>query len=178
MWRKEDPKTRAVPEISTGAGQSASTSAALRETPASAPVSARAVACISQGIKIRGDITGNEDLFVDGDVDGRLDLGASSVTIGPNGRVKADVSARDIIVRGRVDGKVAAREKVQLWSTGHVIGEISAERLVIEDGAVLRGRAEIAKRSERQTDAFRAAPKPPEQKKVEPLPVPTGPAAD
>jgi cytoskeletal protein CcmA (bactofilin family) len=109
------------------------------------PVSTKAAACISQGIKIKGEVTGSEDLFVDGQVDGKLNLTNGSLTIGPNGYVKADVTAREVIVRGRVDGKVSGRDKVQLWSTGQVTGEVQTDRLAIEDGAMLRGKVEAGR---------------------------------
>jgi len=109
------------------------------------PVSPRAAACISQGIRIKGEITGKEDLFVDGTVEGKLEFGNASVTIGPNGKVKADISAREVIVRGNVDGKIEGTERVQLWNSGRVTGEVRTERLAIEDGAVLRGKVEAGK---------------------------------
>ena len=178
MWRKEEPKTQAVPEKSAGVGQSTNISSAPREThavpsPSGPPVSPRAIACISQGIKIRGELIANEDLFLDGEVDGKVDFGGASLTIGPNGRIKADITAREIIIRGRVEGKVVGQDRVQLWSTCHVVGEVIAQRLSIEDGAFLRGRAEAGKRNDRQADAFKPAPKP----QSEPLAIPTGPAA-
>lgn len=152
MWKKEDGKSSAVPEISTTpAGTvSAPTSAIsqVNDSPASVvslPVSPRAAACISQGIRIKGEVTGSEDLFVDGLVDGRLTLTNGSLTIGPNGQVKADVTAREVIVRGKVEGKVSGRDRVQLWSTGQVNGEVQTDRLAIEDGASLRGKVEAGK---------------------------------
>jgi len=66
--------------------------------------------------------------------------------------VKADVVAREVIVRGRVEGKIQGRERVQLWSTGQVIGEIQTQRLAIEDGAVLRGKVETGKPIDRAGD--------------------------
>ena len=109
-------------------------------------------ACISQGIRIKGEITGSEDLFVDGPIEGKLNLANGSLTVGPNGTVKADVVAREVIVRGRVEGKIAGRERVQLWSTGQVIGEIQTQRLAIEDGAVLRGKVETGKPIDKTSD--------------------------
>lgn len=144
MWRKEDAKTQAVPEVSTTSAaenRPARTGSAATEP----PVSPNAAACISQGIRIKGEVTGSEDLFVDGQVDGKLDIGGGSVTIGPNGKVKADISARELIVRGEVTGKVSARDRVQLWSTGRVQGEVQTARLAIEDGAILRGNVEAGK---------------------------------
>ena len=157
MWKKEDGKTPGTPEISTTpvAPVANSSSLPVRETAPSpaAPVSSRAAACISQGITIKGEVTGSEDLFVDGQVDGKLNLTNGSLTIGPNGRVKADISAREVIVRGKVEGKVSGRDKVALWSTGQVNGEVQTDRLAIEDGALLRGRVEAGKQPGRALEA-------------------------
>lgn len=161
MWKKEDGKPQAMPEISTTPVAAPSTPntnlSTTRETPSSLPVSSKAAACISQGIKIKGEVTGSEDLFVDGHVDGKLNLTNGSLTIGPNGIVKADVSAREVIVRGKVDGKVSGRDKVQLWSTGQVTGEVQTDRLAIEDGALLRGRVEAGKQPSKSAEAHAAA---------------------
>jgi cytoskeletal protein CcmA (bactofilin family) len=156
MWKKEDGKTPGAPEISTtpGAPAPVASTNSVRETaPAAVPVSSRAGACISQGITIKGEVTGSEDLFVDGQVDGKLNLTNGSLTIGPNGRVKADISAREVIVRGKVEGKVSGRDKVALWSTGQVNGEVQTDRLAIEDGALLRGRVEAGKHSGKALEA-------------------------
>lgn len=145
MWKKEDSRPQGFPEASTGQGGSQFAPANSRDTSASPAPSARAAACISQGIRIKGEITGSEDLFVDGPVEGKLQLTNGSLTVGPNGSVKADVTAREVIVRGKIEGKIAGRDRVQLWSTGHVTGEVQTQRLAIEDGAVLRGKVETGK---------------------------------
>jgi len=165
MWRKDEVKPQGAPQaavppsagISTPSTISSPLPAVAPVAPAALPVSPRATACITQGIKIRGEITGKEDLFIDGTVDGKLDLGAASVTVGPNGKVKADISAREVIVRGQVDGKIDGTERVQLWSSGRVAGEVKTERLAIEDGALLRGKVEAGK--PRQGGENRAAVK-------------------
>lgn len=147
MWKKEDAKPQGVTEISTtpaGAVPAGNSNSNATVT-ANAPVSSRAAACISQGIKIKGEISGKEDLFIDGTLEGKLDLSGASVTIGPNGKVKADIQAREIVVRGNVQGKLTGRDRVQLWNTGQVAGEVQTERLAIEDGAVLRGKVETGK---------------------------------
>ena len=146
MWKKEEVKSQGVPEIAPAISTALPPAAGgpLRDVPTSSlPVSSKAAACISQGIRIKGEVTGSEDLFVDGHVEGRVNLSNGSLTVGPNGEVKADIFAREVIVRGRVDGKIVGREKIQLWSTGNVAGDLQTERLSIEDGAVLRGRVEI-----------------------------------
>jgi len=90
-------------------------------------------------------------------VDGKLSLTNGSLTIGPNGFVKADVVAREVIVRGKIDGKVTGRDKVQLLSTGQVNGEVQTDRLAIEEGALLRGRVEAGKAPTTKNTETRAA---------------------
>lgn len=148
MWKKEDSKQQGVPEnaVAPASVTPIATPAISAVTPVSAPVPPRAAACISQGIRIKGEVTGSEDLFVDGVVEGKLSLTSNCcLTVGPNGSVKADLNAREIIVRGKVEGKITARDKVELWSTGQVTGEVHTDRLAIEDGALLRGRVEAGK---------------------------------
>jgi cytoskeletal protein CcmA (bactofilin family) len=164
MWKKEDAKSEGVtgnlaasatPATSTPPAKTATASSPAPTGPAlsGAPASSsRAAACISQGIKIKGEVTGSEDLFVDGLIDGKLSLTNGSLTIGPNGHVKADVHAREVIVRGKIDGKVSGRDKVQLWSTGEVTGEVQTERLSIEDGASLRGKVEAGRPTTKTAD--------------------------
>src|SRR5437660_11250488 len=148
MWKKEDAKPEGVTGNSaTPVNSATSSSPATASTPSSSlATSSRAAACISQGIRIKGEVTGSEDLFVDGMVEGKLSLTTNScLTVGPNGHVKADVLAREVIVRGKIEGKVTGRDKVQLWSTGQVTGEVQTDRLSIEDGALLRGRVEAGR---------------------------------
>ena len=154
MWKKDEVKPQSVPPTVTpsaptpapvSAPVAAPASGGVPTAPASLPVSARAAACVTQGIRIKGEITGKEDLFVDGALEGKLDFGNAIVTVGPNGKVKADISAREVVVRGQVDGKIEGTERVQLWSSGRVTGEVRTERLAIEDGALLRGKVEAGK---------------------------------
>jgi len=158
VWKKEGSKPQGVTEISTAtsgtapAGNPSSGTAA-----ANVPVSPRAAACISQGIRIKGEVSGKEDLFIDGNLEGKLDLSGASVTIGPNGKVKADIEAREIIVRGSVSGKLSGRDRVQLWNTGSVSGEVQTDRLSIEDGAVFRGKVEAGKPQGKSSEASSSA---------------------
>lgn len=117
-----------------GAGSSAPTSA-----------SGKVPACVSQGIKIKGEVTGTEDLFVDGLVEGKITIANSTVTVGPNATVKADITARELVLRGRADGKFTASERIQIWHTARVHGELKSERIAIEDGAELSGKVEAGR---------------------------------
>src|SRR5438067_11986375 len=119
MWKKEDSKPAGVSgDPVNSATRSSLAASSSPATVGALPVSPRAAACISQGIRIKGEISGKEDLFVDGTVEGKLDFGNASVTVGPNGKVKADITAREVVVRGTVDGKIEGSEKVQLWNSG------------------------------------------------------------
>jgi cytoskeletal protein CcmA (bactofilin family) len=167
VWKKEDSKAPGVVD-SSGAG--ASLGGAPRDAGGALPASPRAAACISQGIRIKGEINGSEDLFVDGPIEGKLSLSNGSLTVGPNGSVKADVSACEVIVRGRVEGKIAGRERVQLWSTGQVNGDVQTQRLAIEDGAILRGRVEAGRAPDNSSEQRTPAP----SKASNPIPVSSG----
>jgi cytoskeletal protein CcmA (bactofilin family) len=186
MWKKEDAKPQGVssppvsPVSSTPLPAAPTFSVPGANSPPvipPLPSSSRAAASISQGIKIKGELTGSEDLYVDGAVDGKLNLTNGSLTIGPNGLVKADVTAREVIVRGKIEGKVIGRDKVQLWSTGQVAGEVQTERLSVEEGAVLRGNVEAGKQSTRVRES-KAAPAPAIDKSKESAPLGSVTAAD
>jgi cytoskeletal protein CcmA (bactofilin family) len=178
MWKKEDAKPQGVSSSPVNTTSVAPAPTPVSTPPATAlPVSPRAAACISQGIRIKGEVTGSEDLFVDGLVDGKLNLTNGSLTIGPNGSVKADVNAREVIVRGKIEGKVTGRDKVQLWSTGQVIGEVVTERLAIEEGALLRGKIEAGKQPGKTAES-KAAAASSSGKAAEPFSVNSGTAAD
>jgi cytoskeletal protein CcmA (bactofilin family) len=151
MWKKEDARPQGVPETSSGFGL-----APVKD--AGSPAAAgRGAASIGQGIRIKGEITGSEDLTVDGPVEGKLQLTNGSLTVGPNGTVKADITAREVIVRGRVEGKILGRDRVQVSSTGYVTGEVQTQRLAIEDGAVLRGKVETGRLQDKSADRSASA---------------------
>jgi cytoskeletal protein CcmA (bactofilin family) len=161
MWKKEDAKTQGVAENSTAsvAPQVGTSGGAPVASSTSIPSSTshRSGASISQGIRIKGEVTGSEDLFIDGVVEGKLNLTNGSLTIGPNGHVKADVNAREVVVRGQIEGKVSGRDKVQLLGTGQIHGEVLTERLAIEEGASLRGKVEAGKLAAKTTEVRAAA---------------------
>jgi len=116
---------------------------------------------------------------VDGVVEGKLSLTTNCcLTIGPNGHVKADVLAREVIVRGKIEGKVTGRDKVQLWSTGQVTGEVQTDRLAIEDGALLRGKVEAGRQPSKTAEIKASAAAAATGKSAEPASLNPGTAAD
>jgi cytoskeletal protein CcmA (bactofilin family) len=103
---------------------------------------------IGKSVVIRGELSANEDLYIDGDVEGTVTLPQSRLTIGPNARVRADLSVRDVIIFGHLTGNVQATGRVDLRQSALVNGDILAGRLSIEESAVLTGRVELKVTSE------------------------------
>lgn len=101
------------------------------------------MANIGKSITIKGDLSGNEDLQIDGNVEGRIDLPNNQLTIGAEGRVKAEVHAKSVIVIGHVTGNLSAADRIHVEATGIVDGDVKAPRLVIQEGAMLNGAVEM-----------------------------------
>ena len=110
------------------------------------------VAHIGKSVIIRGELSGSEDLYLDGEVEGSIELHEHNLTIGPHGRVRANVQARDIIVHGKVDGNVHGSERVELKRSAVLVGDISTQRIVIEDGAYFKGAIDIKKDGKTKSD--------------------------
>ena len=98
---------------------------------------------IGKSVTIRGEVKGSEDLIVDGHLEGTITLTESRLTIGPNANVAADLSARDVLIQGHVQGNVVASGRVELRAGCVVEGDIRALRLAIEDNAVFRGKVDL-----------------------------------
>lgn len=103
------------------------------------------VAHIGKSVLVKGELSGSEDLYLDGEVEGSIDLQEHSLTIGPHGRVRANVKARDVVVHGKVDGNIHGTERVELKRSAVLVGDISTQRIVIEDGAFFKGAIDIKK---------------------------------
>jgi len=100
---------------------------------------------LGKRLHFRGEITGNEDLFIDGDYSGKIELKDNCLTVGANARVEADVHARSIRIAGRLKGNVQAPERIELRKTGSLEGDVVTAGIVIEEGAVFRGSIDIVK---------------------------------
>ena len=110
--------------------------------------SAQQSALIGQSIQFKGELTGNEDLTIDGTVEGKIDLKEHHLTIGKNGRIKADLRAKTITIIGEVVGQIVADDKVELQATGRLQGDIITPRLSIADGAHFKGSVDMERKSE------------------------------
>jgi cytoskeletal protein CcmA (bactofilin family) len=98
---------------------------------------------IGKTVIIRGEVKGSEDLIVDGRVEGTVTLSESRLTVGPNASVQADLSAKDILILGQVQGNVVASGRVELRAGCMVEGDIRALRLAVEDNAIFRGKVDL-----------------------------------
>lgn len=102
-----------------------------------------APAQIGKSVVIKGELSGSEDLYVDGQVEGSIALKGNSLTVGPNGQVKASIDAKGVIVQGKLDGNIQASDRVELRRSAVVTGDISTHRILIEEGAFLKGKIDI-----------------------------------
>lgn len=102
------------------------------------------VANIGKSITIKGDLTGNEDLVIDGNIEGRIDLPNNQLTIGAEGKIKADIHAKSAVLVGHVTGNVSATERIEVQASGIVDGDVRAPRLVVQEGAVINGAVEMS----------------------------------
>lgn len=104
----------------------------------------REVAWIGRSVRIEGKVVSEEDLTIDGTVDGSIELGSHSLSIGAAASVSADLFAKSITISGAVTGNVRALERIDLRATGSVTGDVTAPRLIMADGAVVAGNVDVA----------------------------------
>lgn len=100
---------------------------------------------IGKSVIIRGELSGSEDLYVDGQVEGSIELQGNNLIIGPNGQVKANVNARGVVVHGKLEGNIRASERAELKKSAIAVGDIATQRVAIEDGAYFKGKVDIQK---------------------------------
>jgi cytoskeletal protein CcmA (bactofilin family) len=116
------------------------------EHPSRVPVSGGGEqATIGKGLFVKGEINGSESLFVDGKVEGSINLPGNRVTVGRNGQVAASITAREIVILGKVRGNISASDRVDIRAEGALTGDVTAARISIEDGAFFKGGIDIKK---------------------------------
>jgi cytoskeletal protein CcmA (bactofilin family) len=122
---------------------------------------------IGKSVVIKGELSGSEDLYVDGQVEGTIELQGNSLIIGPNGQVRANVNAKSVIVQGKMDGNIRSSERTELRKTAVTTGDIVTERVAIEEGAFFKGKVDIQKDLQKAgSPSDRRSPEP----KLEPSP--------
>jgi cytoskeletal protein CcmA (bactofilin family) len=116
------------------------------------------MANIGKSISIRGDLTGNEDMVIEGQVEGKVDLPNNQLTVGANGKVKAEIHAKGVVIVGYVDGNVFGLERVEIQATGRVEGDVTAPKLVVAEGAQINGAIQMTQKAARSVASESEAP--------------------
>jgi cytoskeletal protein CcmA (bactofilin family) len=102
---------------------------------------------IGRSVIIKGELSGSEDLYVDGQVEGTIELTGNHLIIGPNGQVRANVNAKGVVVKGKLDGNIRASERAELHKSAVAVGDIVTQRVAIEEGAYFKGKIDIQRES-------------------------------
>ncbi len=142
MWTsKEAPP--AVPSTSRQPGLAPISPLTPTDTTRPAGAALRNTAWLGPSIDVKGKISGNEDLYIDGKVEGPISLTGHRLTVGQNAQVSAEVVAREIVVYGKISGNLSALDRIEIKKDGSVTGDLTTTRISIEDGAYFKGRIEI-----------------------------------
>jgi cytoskeletal protein CcmA (bactofilin family) len=153
MWKPNQPGSSnnpPSPEPARPATPAAPTTYDASPRPAATPAPQSAAssgeqATIGKSLVIKGEVTGSESLYIDGKVEGSISLPGNRVTVGRNGQVAANISAREIVVLGKVRGNMTASDRVDIRGEGSLTGDVVAQRISIEDGAYFKGGIDIRK---------------------------------
>lgn len=184
MWKRDESVKPAAPPAPTPA---AAPSASVGNAPAVSEPRAqlgRDMVNIGKSVVIKGELSGSEDLTIEGHVEGRIDLKGNVLTIGPNGKIKAEVFAKAVVVLGEVTGNVTASEKVDIRDNGSVDGDIASPRVAIAEGAHFRGSVDMQRagggakpqqQQQQQQAKPNSNPQPPQQQQNSPQNSPQNP---
>lgn len=144
MWKRDESVKPAAPPATTpAAASSAPAGAAPTASETMRTQLGRDMVNIGKSVVIKGELSGSEDLTIEGHVEGKIDLKGNVLTIGPNGKIKAEVFAKAVVVLGEVTGNVTASEKVDIRDNGSVDGDIASPRVAIAEGAHFRGSVDM-----------------------------------
>ncbi len=143
MWKPS--QTGSTIPSSSPEPQHAAPPAYVPETPSRVQAATSDQATLGKGLFVKGEITGSESLYIDGKVEGTINLPGNRVTIGRNGQVGANITAREVVVLGKVRGNVSATDRVDIRAEGSLHGDVAAARISIEDGAFFKGGIDIRK---------------------------------
>ena len=159
MWKRDEsvkptPPPPAMPAASAAAPAPAPTAAQHNDVRTQIE---RDKVNIGKSVVIKGELSGSEDLTIEGHCEGRIELRENVLTIGPNGKIKAEVFAKAVIVLGEVVGNVTASEKVDIRDAGSVDGDIASPRVAIAEGALFRGSVDMQRTGTKPAAAAKPA---------------------
>lgn len=161
MWKRDESVKPATPPAQTPAATPSAPVAAAPAVNEPRTQIGRDNVNIGKSVIIKGELSGSEDLTIEGHVEGRIDLKENVLTIGPNGKIKAEVFAKSVVVLGEVTGNVTASEKVDIRDNGSVDGDIASPRVAIAEGAHFRGAVDMQRAGAKAQAKPAAAPAPP-----------------
>ena len=154
MWKPtnqpQTPGRPAEPERPTTSPSAPAMTANEPAAPRPVTTTTADQATIGKSLVIKGEVTGSESLYIDGRVEGSINLSGNRVTVGRNGVVSANINAREIVVLGKVRGNMTASDRVDIRSDGSLTGDVIAARISIEDGAFFKGGIDIRKGGQAQ----------------------------
>src|SRR6516165_5692205 len=160
MWKPTNQPATPGRPAEPGPSTTAPAAPAMSE-PAAAPrpvtTTTSDQATIGKSLVIKGEVTGSESLYIDGRVEGSINLSGNRVTVGRNGIVAANINAREIVVLGKVRGNLTASDRVDIRSDGSLTGDVIAARISIEDGAFFKGGIDIRKAGSKPEEATKSA---------------------
>ena len=139
MWKRDESPKPATPAPAPAPAATPAHTPAVPSGGDFRPQTARDNVNIGKSVFIKGELSGSEDLTIEGNVEGRIELKDNTLTIGPNGKIRAEVFAKQVIVLGEVTGNVTASEKVDIRDNGSVDGDVTSPRVAIAEGAHFRG---------------------------------------
>jgi cytoskeletal protein CcmA (bactofilin family) len=162
MWKPTNPNspTPSSPEPQRPAAPPPTTSydPAPATAPRNATLNTTDQATIGKSLVIKGEVTGSESLYIDGRVEGSINLPGNRVTVGKNGVVNANINAREVVVLGKVRGNLTASDRVDIRTEGSLTGDVVAQRISIEDGAFFKGGIDIRKPGQKANGEAKEAP--------------------
>jgi cytoskeletal protein CcmA (bactofilin family) len=167
MWKPNQPgSTPATPEPVRPTPATGTPGFDARSASAGAPgaLASGEQATIGKSLVVKGEVSGSESLYIDGKVEGAINLPGNRVTVGRNGQVAANIMAREIVVLGKVRGNCQASDRVDIRSEGSLTGDVIAARISIEDGAFFKGGIDIRKPGPEGKPGSPATPATPETK--------------
>jgi cytoskeletal protein CcmA (bactofilin family) len=147
MWGKTTERDGAVLDAPRIQGTQERTQATVSPAPQTSKTTA-----IGKTMRLRGEMSSDEELYLDGDIEGTLEV-RNRLTIGPNGKVKANVKARELVVRGSIQGNVEASERIFIMTGASIVGDVKTAGIVIEDGAYFKGGIDILAPEVKKTEA-------------------------
>ena len=136
MWNKKEDEV---------AGATAGSANKAQQSRPSAPELRKETALIGSSVFIKGQLSGSEDLYIDGQIEGSVELSGHNLVVGPNANIRAQLQAKGVVIQGKVSGNVRGAERVELKRSAVVVGDIYTQRFAVEEGAYFKGAVDVAR---------------------------------